>query len=468
MLADGTTLLARITEDAERDPLWLDVEVRGVPRRVPREDIRAINDRPEPPDWERLFAARKERATDVAGLERLLAWCTRHDRKAERTAGRRGPDRQGLGSSRGARGVRRRPLPRPLARTQRRQDSRSRQDLTGASTALPEDQRRIRRLYLDALRRSPTRQETVAALGLAPEALVDELLGRDEFHAAWCRFQARRLELPADLFAPGGALAKLPRDLGEKGSDFQEASRALITSKAFLALCPDAASYVRRTFQRLLGFGETIDPRLFAAAVAMIEGKRQAIFGQRGEGREAFIDIVLQQPRFYALMLSLEARRLRGSPLTRNEVRRGALRLAANPTSLGAMRRDWLTSAAWTKALGQRRRKARDQILGSVYPDFFDRRATAAEANRLDQAVPDGADLPTLVTVLARELAAAGAARSASSEAPVHRWCLRLTGRRPTTEGKRSCSKPRGRIRRPAPPLLCSPWPHPTNGSPTR
>lgn len=380
-MADGSAVRAWIVDQKDAAFLLVREEGRDVTRRIPREDIVAIDGKPAPPDLERIFEARLAGARDLPRLGELLAWCGRKGLTdaAAKTAQAIVAADPGHDAANAV-----------LGRFRLRGAWKTRDELAAAG-ALGRDGRpagsdrdllEIRRLHFDLLGRPPAAEEAAEGLRLTRAALVDRLLQDPARWKAWIE-EAAALLLGSEGAGISKRHQKLADDLAHGASDFREAFRALALSDALRARAPDPRELARRALQALLGPAAAADASLVENAGRMAAGERVAIFGERGASREEMVEICLRQPGFYRRQVEVEGRRCLGRSLTRDEASKATFRLAAAPGALREMQKEWLLSEESVKALETPRRKDDDRYLAGLLLDGFGRVPAPEEVARL-------------------------------------------------------------------------------------
>lgn len=384
VLKDGRTVTGRRLEP--EDPVWVRIvpQGSGLPELFPREQVASVDGVPLATDLPAIFDARRKLAGKRADrLMELADWCGRvglAERRKEvaKAITEIEPEHAAAWAL--------------LGRFRYRGDwaERGALEKTGAVDAegrlvgTARDVRQIRSLYLDCLGRPPRRRELREALAVSPRTVVQRLFAGVEAWSWWLEDLAARLVGPHAVPALAGRIKEMAESLSFGEENVRQAYRLLLDSDALRVASSDDPTYVRTVIGEVLGPTAARDAGFVEKSVKMVQGQRVALFGERGESREEFVDIVLRQPTFYKRLAHREALRFLGKELTRRELARASIRLAASPESFQQLRQRWLVPSE-DAPLRAPRPLSEGQFLRSVYVDALGRLPGPDEMQRLHE-----------------------------------------------------------------------------------
>lgn len=390
------------------------------------ESIASLDGAPFKADLKAIFKERLEEARDLPRMLEVLQFCTKHGLAPEaRLAAARvldsDPENEEASKVLGRHRV--------LGRFHSREElgKAGHLDAEGRLVGSEAEHRRIRRLHVIVLSRTPTRKEFLGLLALPPEAAIDHLLASRERWSVWL---SQRAQMLLQTNAPVTALPidDLSRALKEKRLAFPAALKALLGSDGIRAALRDASDFVDRTFSTVLE-GQTVDPAARAEALKMVAGQRVALFGDRGASRSEFLEIVLRQPGAYSAELQRTAVSVLGRRISQEEERALVLEIAGDPSRMDEIIRAWIVGSALADLAGTERRMDSGTILRSLGQHLQDQKELA-RWTPFAAAVDQNAalkDLPPFVLAHAD-----GGMRRPAKDTSLNDLFLEVLGRRPT------------------------------------
>lgn len=405
---DGGVLLGRVLQETP-DALVFVLQADGTRVSVPKAEVRTWNGRPMKRDPKAVAAERLDAAESPAELLEVARWCREKGLEEEALAAARRilethPDHAGarrlLGQYRY----------RGSWHPEKELEALGALDPGGGLQGTVQDRREIRRLWLSIIGRPPTEAERREALEQDREALRKSLLDSPELVARWYLREALLLAGPLEAVPMAPLIERGADSVARKETGFREAWSDLCLDPALERKLPSVRDRVGRVLRAALDVDPGRDPRLWEDAASMWQGRRVAVFGDRGRSPRDLLKILAAQPAFYRTRLVLLSRMLRGRPPTSREVTRWSLRLAADPDRFHVLLARW-GGQEDTKEPGSRSMDAL-QLVRALYVDALDRppslvellRGVAAQQALGDPVVGQGV-LAACVGRLARDAA---------------------------------------------------------------
>lgn len=304
---------------------------------------------------------------------------------------------------------------------------------------------RIHRLAcIDLLGRTPLPAELEAwrKNSTSLEAVLDDLLGREEFWQSWYENQLF-FYLLLDNFRPATpALADLPQQLHARQVSVREALRGILISSSFNARNPGPDTFVSTVLEQGLGITVQKQPALLEAGKKMYDGYRARLFNERGATQADVVRIVVAQDDFLAHFLAREYRAIFGTSLSKAELDAATSQLLQQPMEFPAILRGWLSSDRYRARTERRLTKSDHAFIRSLYVDLLARVPTYEEYQRIRNAMQSFSDAAPLRSVISRMLLDSGKVMvpDLSGKDPrhfVHDSFERFYGRAPSADEER-------------------------------
>ena len=257
--------------------------------------------------------------------------------------------------------------------------------ISGLEDAEPQGLRRLRRLYLDVLGRSPTPAEAIAEERQGVRALVKNILLRAEMGRAWTEEVSIRFGLLGDTRPISDEATSLALRIPSKNLPPHLVERDLALDPSFLRAHPPGRPLADAVARLLLGREPTDEESL--AAIALAEGKPVEMpgLGTVASPREWLVK-VLDSRAFRRAAMLRRLERFLDSGDARKHIGRALNAVDESHKSWRAYLEGLLTDRAY---LGRKklRPKGTATFLRTLFIDLLERKPTDREMTALVRAV---------------------------------------------------------------------------------
>lgn len=257
--------------------------------------------------------------------------------------------------------------------------------ISGLENADGQGLKRLRRLYLDVLGRSPTPAEAIAEERQGVRALVKNILLRAEMGRAWYEEVSIRFGLLGDTRPVSDEAASLALRIPSENLPPHQVERALALDPSFLRKHPPGRPLAEAIARLLLGRAPTDAETL--AAIALADGKSVEIpdVGTVDSPR-AWLLTVLDSRAFRRAAMERRLARFLDSGDARKHIGRALNAVDEGHKSWRAYLEGILTSTAY---LGRKKLRPKGTVtfLRTLFIDLLERKPTDREMTALVRAV---------------------------------------------------------------------------------
>ncbi|MHC5010518.1 MAG: hypothetical protein ACYTG6_06130 [Planctomycetota bacterium] len=272
-------------------------------------------------------------------------------------------------------------------------------ELSGLDAIEGDRLRRIRRLYLDLIGRSPTVPEALAADHTKWERLVASLLVRPEAWRFWYEAETLRLGLVGDARPVGEDAAELALRLAAEGTPPPRAEAVLVRDPAFLVAHPPGRALADAVARLLLGRQATAAE--VTAALQLASGRPAEIpgLGVLPDARAWVLRVLASDAFAEAAVRRRLSRFLASGDVEKNMI--SSVRAARDGAAAWRKHLDALLNAPVYRDRKHLRPKGDLTFLRSLFIDLLGRRPTEREWYALWQAlrVLPGGSAPSAAVV---------------------------------------------------------------------
>lgn len=284
-------------------------------------------------------------------------------------------------------------------------------DEPGRTVARPAralDDGSLRSAFCDLYGRPPLSDERERWLGRGFHALLDELVGSEEFWRHWFDEELYYLLL-IDNFAPSADRVRaIPADLAAGTLDVREAVHRIALSAGFDRRNPGADTFVTVVMEQLGGLEVQKNARELEIGKQLYDGQSGTFLGHTGRSQADVIDIVVNSRNFARTFAAVEYERFVHAPPDARELGGWASDLQRDPSRYLELVRGWLLSDAYARRLAREVPMPNRVFVRALFVDLLDRPPTAEEAEPLREALDGLSDSAPLRSVLARLLLESG------------------------------------------------------------
>jgi hypothetical protein len=272
----------------------------------------------------------------------------------------------------------------------------------------PLDAASLRAAYLDLVGRPPYEPERAQWFAKPRRALVDALLGSEEFWAHWLEEQLYYFFLIDNFRPESERVAAMPPLLAAGKLDVREAIHRISLSPSFDQRNPGADTFCTVVMEQLNGIEVQKRPRELEIAKKIYDGTPGTFFGRTGQCQSDLLAIAIADRSFTETFVAREHRRLLRSEPDKKAAAEWVRRLHREPREYPAVLREWLLSPEWDRRVAEKLEVPNRLFVRTLYVDLLGRLPDDLEARRLRSALDGLSDAMPLRAVVARMLLDSG------------------------------------------------------------